>query len=306
MVEILLASYNGEKYIAEQLESLIAQTEKDISVLIRDDGSTDATLDIIRRYSAAYPEMIRLIEDEVRCGDPARNFMQLMTYSTADYTMFCDQDDFWFPEKVERTLAAMRRAEEEQGKERPVVVFSDYVVADKDLVPLPVKEENLQVAAAHTELSRLLVQNYITGCTMMLNRKAVEMAGKYDERILMHDWWVGLYASACGTIVHLPVRLMYYRQHGSNDVGAKDVKSFRYRISRLLDPGIRDSMQNYYRQAELLEERFGSCLPADAGRTLRVFLALPGLPRHRRIAALVRGGYLKSDLVRIIGELVFA
>jgi hypothetical protein len=127
----------------------------------------------------------------------------------------------------------MRRAEEEQGKERPVVVFSDYVVADKDLVPLPVKEENLQVAAAHTELSRLLVQNYITGCTMMLNRKAVEMAGKYDERILMHDWWMAAAAARFGRIVYLDEPLGTYRQHGENAVGAKHVGSVEYRWDRL-------------------------------------------------------------------------
>ncbi len=307
MIDILLAAYNGERYIGDQLESLMRQTEQEITVIIRDDGSTDRTLEIVEEWQKRFPGKILLVSDSEVCRSPACNFMQLIRYEAeqrqAEYVCFCDQDDYWFAEKAEEMLAVMKKTEAESpdGSGLPVLVFSDYEVADEKLHPMKVREDSLQIARFHQNFERLLVQNYITGCTMMINRAALLLAGEYDSRMLMHDWWIALYVSAMGRIVHLPEKLMYYRQHGDNDVGAKDVKSMRYRLSKVFDPAVKKSMSLYAGQAQLLRERHIGAMPHWSRQALNQFLALQRYPKLKRMAALVKGGYLKSDAVRTAG-----
>lgn len=132
-VEILLATYNGEKYLETQMDSILAQTFQDFQVIIRDDGSKDRTVEIVRGYEARYPGKIRLVTDDAVCGNPASNFMQLLKYATADYIMFADQDDYWLPEKVEVSLREIKRIEAEKGKETPILAFAQCEVVDAEL-----------------------------------------------------------------------------------------------------------------------------------------------------------------------------
>jgi len=306
LVDILLATYNGEKYLREQLDSLFNQTFQDFRILVRDDGSTDGTMRILREYALHHAGKIEIIEDDLGGGNPARNFMLLMKHSTAGYVMFCDQDDSWMPDKVSTLLQRMQ-AEEKRTADgaAPILVFSDYQVTDAQLRPLPVNESSLQIARHYRSLNRLLVQNYITGCTMMINKTACQLAGDYDSRILMHDWWIALYVSAMGRICHVPEKLTYYRQHGDNDVGARDVKSMEYRLEKLRDKSVRNSKNTYYAQAELLKERFYAEMSGKSQKILDDFLAIRDYPKLKRMKALIDGGYLKSDWVRSLGYLLY-
>ncbi|MEE8886442.1 MAG: glycosyltransferase family 2 protein [Eubacteriales bacterium] len=306
MVDILLATYNGEKYLREQLDSLFAQTYQGFRILVRDDGSTDGTMHILREYALHHAGKIEIIHDNAGGGNPARNFIQLMKHSTAGYVMFCDQDDYWFPDKIQVMLQRMQ-VEEKRAADgaAPILVFSDYRVADSHLNPMPVNESHLQIARFYKSFNRLLVQNYVTGCATMINKTACQMAGDYDERILMHDWWVALYVSAMGRIVHIPMKLMYYRQHNNNDVGARDVKSMQYRIEKLKDRNVRNSKYSYYGQAELLKERYFSEMSADARKTLSDFLEIQNYPKLKRMKAAVDGGFLKSDVIRSLGYILY-
>lgn len=305
MVDILVATYNGERYLAEQLDSLLAQTEKNIRILIRDDGSSDGTAGILEEYERKHPEKIRVIRDAIRCGGPTPNFMELVKYVEAEYIMFCDQDDVWKEEKVGKTLRVMVQKEEERGRDFPLLVFSDYVVADASLNPVPVREKQLQVYGYRTDFRHLLVQNYVTGCTVMMNRAAYRLMGSYDSRIRMHDWWAAQYVSAIGEVVHLPEKLMYYRQHGDNVVSAVNVRSFSYRVGKLLDRNTRNNQNLNFAEARLLYERFGSIMPEDAKAALEEFLRIPGYSKPRRMAALLKGRFLKGDPVRVLGQLFY-
>lgn len=306
MIDICLATYNGERYLAEQVDSLLAQTASGVRVLARDDGSTDSTPAILHEYARRNPDRIMLIDDDVRCGGPAPNFMQIMKHSTAEYVMFSDQDDYWYPGKAEHMLEVVQREERRAGGSGvPVLAFGDYRVVDAQLHPIGVPKGHLQIDKFHVSLNRLLVQNYVTGCTMMVNRAACRLAGGWEPAILMHDWWLALCCAAMGRIVHDPTVLMDYRQHGDNDVGAKDVKSWAYRLDRLRDPAARSSSLDYLRQAQALDERLGDAMPAESRRTLERFLEIPSLGKFARMRRLVSGGYLKSDLVRNIGFLLW-
>jgi len=303
MVEILLATYNGEKFIQDQLESLINQTYNDFIVTIRDDGSTDNTMSIIERYVDKYPDIFRIINDDLQCGSAASNFCELTRVSTGDYLMFCDQDDYWFPNKVEVTLKKMVELETARGKETPILVFTDYIVADSSLIP--VANDNSQIEKYNLDLPHLLVQNYVTGCLSMINRKLANMIGDYSSQILMHDWWMALIASAFGIVDHVSVATMFYRQHDNNVVGSINVKSLKYILSKITDPSIKNSFVLYYNQASLLLDRFETISKDDNLKTVLDFIDI-GNQKHKikRIYKLLNGRYLKSDLFRIIGQII--
>ena len=216
-VDILLASYNGEKFIAEQIDSLLNQTFKDIRIVIRDDGSSDNTPAIIEEYAEKYPGIIEVVHDDAVCKSPTKNFFELLKHARADYVMFSDQDDYWLPYKVQITLDYMKRTERENpGK--PVLVFTGLEVVDEKLTSMD-KFMALEIEKAHYDFGKLLLGNCVSGCTEMLNRAVYENVGEYDELMNIHDWWIAQYASACGVICHVPMALILYRQHSNNCIG---------------------------------------------------------------------------------------
>ena len=304
MIEIVLATYNGEHYLTEQLESVLQQSYQEFQILIRDDGSTDNTVNIIKSYVEQYPEKIRLIESNTTAGGAANNFFQLMNYATAEYVMFCDQDDVWLPNKIEVMYQTMLQLEKEHGNQTPILVFSDYRLVDKDLKELDFDSRNNQISEYRLDLNHLLVQNYVTGCTVMINKKLCQRVGLYDEVIQMHDWWVAIMASAMGVIYHLPQPLMLYRQHGNNCVGAVNIKSFHYRIHKFLDKKTKLSQQKYVAQAKCFYQRYESFLEQKEKKILQDFIQLwNNKSKWRRMKLLLQGKYLKSDFVRILGQL---
>lgn len=303
MIDIALATYNGERYLTEQVESILHQSYNNIRIIIRDDGSTDNTLQIITELQNAYPDKIVLVKDHVKCGSSASNFMQILQHTTAEYVMFSDQDDIWLPDKVLHTLQKMTEAEKKVGQNRPVLVFGSYEPVDQDLQKMKIRKRGRQEAAYKLDFSNLLVQNYVNGCLMMVNRTLADMMGEYDERMLMHDWWAALIAAGGGAIEHVDEVMMLYRQHGSNVVGSVNVKSFKYRFHKLLDPQTKVANQLYLKQAELLRERCDDVLCEDHRQELSNFIGLYNEPKHKRVAALIRGRFLKSDFIRILGQL---
>lgn len=132
-VDILLATWNGERYLAEQIDSILAQSYSNWRLLIRDDGSSDGTRDIIGRYVSENPERLELIEGGAPGLGACGNFAYLMAHATSDYVMFCDQDDVWLPHKAERLLEEMQRLEEQHGTDQPLLVHSDLKVVGPDL-----------------------------------------------------------------------------------------------------------------------------------------------------------------------------
>lgn len=239
--EILLAAYNGEKYLPDQLDSLLGQTWTNWHATLSDDGSSDHSLAILEDYASRYPEKITVLHHGKRFGNARDHFFYLMQQCDENYMLFCDQDDVWNPDKVELTMRALLDAEETFGKTVPILVFTDQTPVDAQLVPLSSSLMRMQQQDARIiDFRRILLQNIVTGCAMGFNRAlaALSMQCRDLSNVMMHDCWMAAVAARFGQIVYLDQSTMLYRQHGSNSVGAKNVKSASYifhRISHLRD-----------------------------------------------------------------------
>ncbi|MDT1939768.1 MULTISPECIES: glycosyltransferase family 2 protein [Carnobacterium] len=218
-VQILLSTYNGEKFVEEQIESLLNQDYKNIDILIRDDGSKDQTKSIIKRYEMDYPEKIVVMDDD-NIG-VKKSFMKLIEKASeaADYVAFCDQDDYWEPQKISRLVEVM----EAESQEVPLMYFSKLNIVDSQLNYLrqsPDPEMGIGFENA-------LIQNIATGCTMGINQsllKIVKSSMPDPDLIVMHDAWLYLVASAFGKNLYDKESYISYRQHESNAVGMSTSK----------------------------------------------------------------------------------
>ncbi|MDP2962554.1 MAG: glycosyltransferase family 2 protein [Sulfurimicrobium sp.] len=299
-----MATYNGSAYIEEQLASLRAQSYADWRLWIRDDGSTDGTVETIRRF-AAQDERVRLLEpDGIRKGASGSFFSLLERFaSEADYLMFCDQDDVWLPNKVEITLARMQEMEARFGMETPLLVHTDLSVADCDLNVLASSFWCYQGLNPDVKgLSRLLVQNNVTGCTTMVNRALAGLACPAPSGAIMHDWWLAVVAAGFGKIGCVPQPTMLYRQHGANDIGAKKY-GIAY-MSRKMLAGLgamKASLLETQSQACLFLECYASRLAPEQRSLVKAYCHFHERGFWTRRWQMLRFGYFKHGLFRNIG-----
>ena len=232
MIDILLATYNGRKHLREQIDSILTQSNQDWRLLIRDDISNDDTLDIIKEYVAKYSDRIILIEDDKKHLGAMLNFQCLLQNSTAEYIMFCDQDDVWLPTKIEATLNLMKGTEKAfSGK--PILVHTDLRVVNHELATIAKSMWAYQGThpANGGDFNKIMFQNVVTGCSAMINKKAKAISMPIPAEAVMHDWWIALNVAKHGKIAYIPQQLVLYRQHRNNAVGAKgDRTSLKERV----------------------------------------------------------------------------
>lgn len=307
MIDILLATYNGGRYLKEQLDSLLRQTEQDFYVLIQDDGSKDETPGILKDYADAHPEKIRLVSGPAHEKSPKGNFMSLLSQSGSEYVMFSDQDDVWDEDKIALTIRAMREGEKKYGPACPLLVHSDLRVSDADLHPIAPSFWNYQKLDGNPRLSRVLAQNSVTGCTMMVNRELAELILKAPaEDMLMHDWWAALCAASMGHILTVDRPLICYRQHGKNQLGASGVDVVRdVKKAAGDEAAMKRRLSDTFRQAESFLNSYKGILPSGPAETIRRYAALPQKGKVERTYSLIRYGHLKKGFFRCLGQLYF-
>lgn len=227
-VNILLASYNGQVYIGQQIESIQKQTFADWTLWIRDDGSTDGTLDVIDTYLSA-DERIRLLPNPRKENlGVIKSFYRLLKHEVADYYFFSDQDDVWLPEK----LALCLEKAQQLATNQPLLIYTDLSVVDQDLNLIQPSMIKSQSHHANTLLHQELTENTVTGGTMMINHALAEQWTDTDN-LLMHDWYLALLASSLGQLVYLEQPTQLYRQHANNVLGAR---TWSKRIKNWLKP----------------------------------------------------------------------
>ena len=306
MVDILLAVYNGERYLSEQIDSILAQSVDQWRLIIQDDGSSDGTIPLVQSYVERYPERMQLFCNEKNSGSPQKNFFSLLKRAESPYVMTCDHDDVWLPNKIERTYAKMVELERSfPGK--PVLVHTDLRVVDENLHQLsPSMFESQCLDPKRDGFHQLLVQNIITGCTMMVNRPLLERADRLPVQAIMHDWWLGLIASAFGEIGFVSEPTILYRQHASNQVGAKNVKDLGF-IARRMQQGrqIKQVMQDTYDQAGAFLQEFSTQLPQSIRETAEQYAQLPQKSKLGRIRSIFQHDFKKHGLARVLGQIVY-
>ena len=307
MISILLASYNGEKYIAEQIDSLLAQKNRDFKLFINDDKSTDNTYEIISEYAEKYPEMIFATQNEQNSGGAKCNFIRMMIEHKDDYVMLCDQDDIWLPDKIEISLAKIKEMETIHGMETPLLVHTDLHVVNETLKMIsPSYKIAMNADYSKTRLRNQIIQNTLTGCTVIYNRALSNLVTEIPQFMVMHDWWLMLIAAAFGKVAALDEQTVLYRQHGSNDIGAKDVRTLRYKINKLMhSKEVKKAISDTYLQAQSFINIFRGTLTSEQQELLTKYCDIPNHIKPIRWFSIYHLGTLKNGISRKIAHFIY-
>jgi glycosyltransferase involved in cell wall biosynthesis len=272
LVEVLLSTYNGERYIGTQLASVLSQTHPNVRVHVRDDGSTDRTVEIVRAIASEDPRV--QVSEGARLGS-AKSFMTLLAAGREDarWFGFCDQDDVWLPDKLSRAVAALERLDG-----GPALYGSAMLHVTEDLHPLQASRSP-RLACFHNAL----VQNVISGCTMVLNQPARKLCLEGMPYFPpMHDWWVYLVVSAFGTVTFDDAIAILHRIHGKNATPAQISRHWPRRIA------VHATRPRNRRRSTMVArfyETFGGRLDADKRTTVEQLLA------HHKASLLSRARY---------------
>lgn len=293
-ISILLSTYNGSKYLKNQLDSLFAQTYKDFEIVARDDGSSDDTVEMLSSYN------VKVLNTGENLG-AKMSFAALLEYavnnSASEYFMFCDQDDVWSTDKIEKTLAKMQEMKQQFG-DIPLLVHTDLEVVDESLNTINDSFMNFQkINPIKNNFHNLLIQNTITGCTVMINRKLAQMCLPIPSGAIMHDWWLGLVASKFGKIGYLPEPTIKYRQHSSNAVGAKGF-DVRFVLKSLFK---KISLSGNINQAKAFLKQFENELDDETIKMLQEFSTLEQKSWSQKRVVLWRYKLLKQGFIRNVG-----
>ncbi|MFE0756213.1 glycosyltransferase family 2 protein [Inquilinus sp. NPDC058860] len=307
-VDVLVATYNGEQFLPDLLDSLLAQSHDRINVIVGDDGSADGTRQVVERYRGRF-RSLEVHDFAAAAEHGARaNFSRLMARATASYVMFCDQDDVWLPNKVELTLRTMRSLEASHGRDRPILVHTDLRVVDRDLKPVADSMwRSQEIRPERASLRKMLVENSVTGCAAMINRPLLTLVGTIPDRAIMHDWWTALVAACFGTIAHLDERTILYRQHGGNSIGAK-----RWSLGAIYtqfvdvvagEAAIR-SVQKTIDQAAAFHALYGDRMRPEQRSLVKAYSEIKAMPSLSRKAFLIRSGLIKSKWQKSLGQIL--
>jgi glycosyltransferase involved in cell wall biosynthesis len=232
IIDILLSTFNGEKYLSELLDSLINQSYNNFNLIIRDDGSTDDTMLILNRKKNKFRNKLILIEDNLGNIGPSKSFIELIKKSNSNYMMFCDQDDIWYRDKIEISLENITSY---PIKNLPLLVFTDLEVVDDNLNHITnsmLKSHNIEPNYLINDFYKMISINPVAGCTMIINKKAKEYILPFPDLKHVFDHWIAVNICIFGKIIFINRPSIKYRQHINNEVGNK-VFDYKYFISRV-------------------------------------------------------------------------
>ena len=324
MIEILLATYNGERFLPEQIESITSQSFKDYYILASDDNSSDCTFEILRSYESVLGEKIKVVRSNTRSAK--ENFYNLLDMADAEYIALCDQDDFWQSDRLKKSLKAVQRLERRYGKETPILVHSDLEIVDENLnsqnkkmseltgiseaIKYAKKESKyLYTISTEKSFSRYLVENNITGNTVIINKALLDIY-KRPKVSFMHDWWLGMIAFTFGKVGYLNECLVKYRQHESNELGAKNPLEL-HNIRKRNKQRIRENYDCMFAQVEefllLYKNELGKSRSADtyyAHKYLNAFANMKSKNRISKIRDILKYSFFKSSKILTLGEML--
>lgn len=295
-----LATFNSGDYIEHQLRSILDQTRPVDEVLVSDDGSTDGTPDRVRRIAKDHPRGGVVSVVEGRVGGVSANFQRALERVTGDLVVLSDHDDVWRQDRIEKALSVFP-----DDADTPALVFSDARLVDENGDPrgrtlfeaYAVSDQELAWVQSQRAFEVLGWRNIVTGATVMVNRRLVEMGLPLPPRWI-HDEWLAVIAAAAGRIVVVREPLIDYRIHGRNQIGVPPRNPFALAFIALKVGASR--YDNLLRRSQFLDERLAreNCCP-EPRALLAERMAFEGLRlgygplpplRAGRIAAVWRSG----------------
>ena len=228
-IDILLATYNGSKYLHEQLDSILSQSYGNINVIIRDDGSSDNTVMIIKEYEEK-DNRVKLLSDNLGNLGFVRNFEELMKNSTSEYLMFSDQDDIWYNNKVETSYKRIKAIEEKNGKSCPILVHTNSKIMNYEI---RTKSLFISDCAKNSSFENSFFNFFVQGSTMLINGSLKREALPFSKEVYLHDRYLHLIAEFIGIRAYIDTPTMDYRQHSNNEIGSSvnviyKIKNKRY------------------------------------------------------------------------------
>ncbi|WP_428738927.1 glycosyltransferase family 2 protein [Sulfurimonas sp.] len=220
-IAVLLATYNGEKFLKQQLDSIFEQTYTNIKIYICDDNSVDTTFSILQKYQKEYPKQIMLFKNEHNLGY-VKNFEKLLNFSQEKYIAFCDQDDIWFKNKLELQIKEMLVLENAH-KDTPCMVHSDLKMIDENnnILEKSYFEYRSYKLKQNKDLGHILGPNGVMGNTMLFNEKLKALVLPFPEKLDLHDYWVSVNNELFGIRRTIYDPLVKYRIHTYNISNSK-------------------------------------------------------------------------------------
>ena len=287
-VNILMSTYNGQQFLAEQIRSIQDQSYTDWTLFIRDDGSSDNTKEILKDFERQDSRIHLIDSDKSDNLGVIKSFHKLVNHDRADYYFFSDQDDVWLPNKLELSL----KEAQNYLADLPLMVYMDLKVVNQDLEIMTESMVKSQSHHANTELVQELTENTVTGGVAMINHALAEMWQETDD-ILMHDWYLALLASAFGNLVFIDQPGELYRQHSDNVLGARTLSK---RFKKWIRPHILfavywDLIKNSQKQARHLLQM---PLSQSNRELIEAFVTIMDKPMLERFRILRKYGLKKN------------
>lgn len=249
LVHVMMSTYNGEKYVKEQLDSIFSQEYTNIKVTVRDDGSSDHTVEVLQTYLAGLKKTDKMDIIEGENVGVKDSFLSLLNIcKSGDYWAFCDQDDVWFPDKVKTAVDKLGLVK------GPALYCCRTMLTNESLQPVA---DSLHKSPPKPDFGNALIENICVGCTIVINRDLYELVKeKYPAKSLIHDMWLYQVASCYGTVIYDNEPHIYYRQHEGNVIG---LDGGRWALIKRQMASLKQFRGKYSAQAEELLQMFDLC-----------------------------------------------
>ena len=265
-IDILMATYNGEKYLVEQLDSIINQTYHNWNLLIRDDNSIDKTLEIIQNYHKK-DKRIKILKDNKGNLGIVRNFEELLKSSESEFIMFSDQDDIWVENKLDMYLKMI-----EKIKNKGFMIHSDAILFDKNKSNI-LKDTFISKKAINKGLENVFFNYFVQGATILISKEIKNFILPFPKEVYLHDRYIHLISELFFERIFINKALIYYRQHGANQIGAKNT------IRELLSKRYFDERDRQL--IKIIYNKYGSLLTEDKKKLIEEYFKITDIKKNR-------------------------
>lgn len=264
-VAVVLSSYNGSKYLRQQIDSILSQKMPQgcsIELFIRDDGSSDQTPALLAEYRDR-PDVHLWLEQNIGVVESFLTLIGLVG-DDYDYISLSDQDDVWHPDKISRALEKLH----DVSQDIPALYASEYIFCDEHLRRTGVSRLN----KTGVDFSKMMFENVVSGNTVVINRRLADLVKRGgSDRVYCHDWWIALLAAATGVLIYDDYPCLDYRRTGSNAsaTGSGAVQILKNRIQRFISG---DELKLISKQLEKLSDEFDDCLLPEVRHELKLMV----------------------------------